>query len=54
MICYRDRTYCYFSKSCKDGKDCFRAFTEEVEKKAEQVGLPVSLFSKKPDCFKEK
>lgn len=50
MICYRDRTYCNF-RDCAAFGPCPRSFTDDVEVEAIESGLPVSLFSQKPDCF---
>ena len=54
MMCYRDRTFCPFSNTCSDSKKgCYRALTKEDEKSAERQGLPISLFTEKPTCYKE-
>ena len=61
MICYRDMTFCPFWDECKDGKECFRALTNEVWNKAHKWwgldkskdDIPICLFTEKPDCFKE-
>jgi len=53
MICYRDMTFCSFYKECKK-KDCGRAMTEEVVKKAGKIGIPVYQFMEKPECFEAK
>lgn len=52
MICYQDRTFCPFYRSCKSGEKCSRALTPEVEKAASDFGLPISVFSEKPECYK--
>jgi len=58
MICYRDMTFCTFWEKCKKGKECFYALTDEEVKKAHKwwgnKQAPISIFSKKPDCFKKK
>lgn len=55
MLCYRDMTFCTYYKECKDGKDCRRALTDEVQKAAEawMKEPPISIFGDKPECFKE-
>ena len=40
MITYRDRTFCS-NRDCK--KECFRKLTPEIEKAAEQYGLPIAM-----------
>lgn len=54
MMCYRDRIFCSFHEDCKDGKDCNRALTKEVEMDALRKELFISQFVDKPDCFEEK
>jgi hypothetical protein len=54
MVVYRDMTFCSFHEHCKDGKTCQRAMTDEVMKKANEIGLPICRFTNKPDCFVEK
>ena len=39
MLCYRDRCYCSRRDCTNPG--CFRRITEDVEKDAERVGLPI-------------
>jgi len=53
MICYRDMTFCPFWKDCIEGKECGRAITQEVIDKSRAIGLPISKFLEKPDCFNE-
>lgn len=52
MICYKDRTFCSFYHLCRDGYLCPRAFTEGEKKRSIVLGLPVSLFMDKPECFR--
>jgi len=48
-------TFCGFYKECKDGEECHRALTEEVEYAAKRTGLWISQFADKPaECFAEK
>ena len=55
MMCFRDMTFCGFYKECKDGEECHRALTEEVEYAAKRTGLWISQFADKPaECFAEK
>lgn len=51
MTSYRDRTYCPFT-DCTDLK-CNRRLTDAVQKAADLLRLPVSLYAEKPNCFKE-
>ena len=51
MICYLDKTFCKYLE-CKNVK-CNRRLTEETEKNAREIDLPVSLYSEKPLCFKK-
>lgn len=54
MLCYKDMTFCKFYKTCKAGKKCGRALTPEIQKASEDFGLPICMFTEKPDCYKEK
>ncbi len=54
MITYKDMTFCPYYKQCIDGIECYRALTKKIEIQAEKVHMPVSIFAKEPDCFKEK
>ena len=54
MLVYRDRTFCDFYKDCACGYNCNRALTDQVKKGAKKIGLPISLYANKPDCFEEK
>ena len=47
-------TFCSFHEQCKDGGTCHRAMTNEVMRKAKEIGLPISRFIDKPECFVEK
>lgn len=51
MLCYQDKTFCALYTTCQSGKDCDRALTPEVQKKAEKSGLPICQMEK-PDCYK--
>jgi hypothetical protein len=57
MICYKDSTFCSFWKDCQDGKNCSRALTNELIKKANKWwgsdNAPICIFIEKPNCFKE-
>jgi len=54
MICYRDKTFCPFWKDCESGEKCKIKFTEQIEKDAEEFGLPVMVYTEKPECFIKK
>ena len=49
---YKDMTFCS-GDGCTQFKRCFRALTQDVEDRAEKLGLPISQFSepKKLDCY---
>ena len=54
MICYKDMTFCKESKCKKFGEGkCFRSLTPKVMKNAEKIGLGISMFAERPDCFEE-
>ena len=53
MIHYKDMTFCKFYNECREGKKCFRALTMDVEINAHSVGLPISMFVVKPECFRK-
>ena len=49
---YKDMTFCS-GDGCTQFKRCFRALTQDVEDRAEKIGLPISQFSnpKELDCY---
>ena len=51
MICYKDRCYCDFYKTCNKGQSCNRAATAKLINDANDFGLPVAYYTDKPDCF---
>ncbi len=53
MICYRDRTYCPFATDCAKGQTCPEALTDEIERDARFVGLPIATYKDEPECFEE-
>ena len=52
MMCYRDRCWCSFYETCKDGAECDRALTPEIQVKACASHLLISQFAEKPECWK--
>lgn len=50
-MCYRDRTYCSFYKTCIVSISCPRALTEEVIEAANKFGLPICQFEEQPSCY---
>lgn len=53
MMCYKDRTFCAYSKNCRDAYKCDRAITEQLEEDAKKANLYFSMayFDK---CYKPK
>lgn len=53
MMCYKDRTFCSYSKSCRDAYKCDNALTETMEENAKKANLYISMapFS---ECYKPK
>lgn len=51
-MCYKDRCWCSFYKTCKDGAECDRALTPEIQAKANAAHLLISQFAEKPKCWK--
>lgn len=55
MLCYKDKTFCSYWTSCKNGYYCDRALTEQVKQDAitwwGNENAPLSTFSKCPECF---
>lgn len=55
MICFMDKTYCYFYENCVKGWACDQALTEEVKKEAVvwwgSSKAPINVFSEEPYCF---
>jgi len=49
---YKDMTFCS-GDGCTQFKRCFRALTQDVEDRAEKIGLPISQFCnpKELDCY---
>jgi hypothetical protein len=52
MLCYHDKTFCAFYKTCVHGLkgDCSRPLTPEVEEAAKKVQLPIAQFTERPNC----
>lgn len=57
MLCFRDRTFCPFYKTCKHGIGCDRALTIEVIEQATlwwgKEGAPISQFMEEPSCWEK-
>lgn len=60
MLCYKDKTFCPFHESCKDGATCPDALTDKVKADAQrwwgdncENGPPIAQWMDKPECFKE-
>lgn len=51
MISYRDMTFCPFYKDCKSAHMCSRPLTAKVRDDAEKFGLPLSMYTSKPECW---
>lgn len=61
MMCYKDRTFCDNQDCNNFGEKCFRSYTEEVEKAAQEwwdkTGKrppPVCFFVGRPECWEER
>ena len=54
MICYKDMTFCPFYEGCIDRTKCGRAETPEIIEGAQKMGLPISVFAEKPECYKHR
>ena len=60
MLCFRDKTWCPFYKSCSHGERCIYALTPTIIVKAtEWWGYlngppPISTYMEKPKCWVEK
>lgn len=54
MLCYKDKTFCKFFKTCKNENMCKRKATDDIFEKTKKVGFPVCYFLDKPKCFKFK
>lgn len=55
MLCYKDKTWCPFWKTCADGKTCPDALTPQVKQDAEawMTHAPIAVWTEKPMCWKE-
>lgn len=52
MMCYKDITFCPFYTECRDGENCPRKLTEEVQRAADAIKLPTAQFVGRPkQCF---
>jgi len=55
MISHKDRTFCTFHLECKNGNNCSRALTDEVEADAIKWWgngtPPICVFIDKPECY---
>ena len=58
MICYKDKTFCSFYKTCSKGDSCHRALTPKIELDAIKwwgsESASIAIFVDKPDCYEEK
>lgn len=53
-INFLDITFCSYYKTCKDGKNCKRALTDEIRLLANREGVPLSIFLTQPYCYRAK
>ena len=53
MMTYRDMTFCRFHDDCAAGTDCARQLTQAVMDDAKRLGLLISQFVERPECFEE-
>lgn len=51
MICYKDMTFCPYFRECIDGDECFRALHDDIIQECTRLGLSISQFIEKPECF---
>lgn len=49
-----DRTWCTFYKECKKGYKCQVAYRKWVEEQRKKMGLMISFYMDKPECFEVK
>jgi len=51
-VTYKDMTFCS-GDGCTQFRKCFRALTQDVEDRAEKLGLPISQVTnpKELDCY---
>ena len=54
MLNYKDMTFCPYWKDCRDARECHRPLTKDVEAKAKQADMLISVFAEKPDCHRPK
>ena len=60
MLCYRDKTWCPFYKSCSHGESCHDALTPTIMAQAikwwgnPKEVPPISSYTEKPKCWVEK
>lgn len=56
-MCYKDMTFCPFSRGCKGASTCGRAITPEVLERAYKwwgsKEAPICTFIDKPKCYNE-
>ena len=50
-MCYKDKTFCGFYKTCSNAKDCNRCLTDEIKLKAQAAHLDICQFAEEPECY---
>ena len=51
MLCYKDKSFCNFWKSCQQGSSCKHAYTDTVKELAKKCMLPVDLYDTPFTCY---
>ena len=52
MLCYMDKTFCGYYRTCSKGGSCHRALTEQVKESAKKAELNICVFMERPGCYK--
>jgi hypothetical protein len=55
-MCYKDKTFCDFWRTCLTGNQCDRAFTPQVMKRVEEwmPNPPISRYTDYPQCYHDR
>lgn len=55
-MCYKDKTFCDFWRTCFTGNQCDRALTPKVLRRAEEwmPNSPISRYTDYPQCYRSR
>lgn len=53
MLCYKNRTFCPYYKTCYYGQVCSSALTPKIRVEAQQAKQALSQYISEPPCYIE-